>query len=78
MTTTTLDEPRDPTTCPVDGKPKLPAQYVCRGCWWTLQPQARNRLNRKDDDAFRRLAILHEQLGDGVPLNKITIPLNVS
>lgn len=78
MTATTLDEPRDPTTCPVDGKPKLARQYVCRGCWATLQPQARTRLNRRDDGAFRRLAILNEQIDRGVPLREITIPLHVS
>lgn len=49
-------------------------EYLCNGCWWTLQPAARAALNRRDDSAFARLAELHRQLQDDTPLNRIEIP----
>lgn len=54
-------------------KPRRKQQYVCRGCWYTLPSGTRSALNRRDDDAVRRLQQLHQELEDGVPLRNIVI-----
>lgn len=60
--------------CPACRKnPRRGGQYLCRGCWYTLPPGTRTALNRRDDDATRRLSNLHEALQAGTPLRDISI-----
>jgi hypothetical protein len=63
------------TECPTPGctSPKEPRQYLCRGCWFTLQPAARTALNRRDALSSQRLRELYRQLQDGVALHLIEI-----
>ncbi|MGI5223559.1 hypothetical protein [Actinoallomurus sp. CA-142502] len=65
----------DPTTCPTPGCtfPKKASQYLCPGCWYTLQPAARRALSRRDDLAVRRLAELREQLRQDTALRQVVI-----
>lgn len=65
----------DPTAhiCRGCGGHRNRGQYLCRPCWWTLPDAARTALNKKDQRAVRRLADLHVQLRQGVPLNEIEI-----
>ena len=66
----------DLTRCPTPGcasRKPWPRQYLCRGCWFTLQPATRRALNLHDAAAFRRLSDLLEQLRAGVALHQIQI-----
>lgn len=67
--------PLNPPACPTPDcqKPKAAAQYLCRGCWFTLQPAARTALNRRDSLASQRLRELYRQLQAGVALHLIQI-----
>ncbi|MEW2570472.1 hypothetical protein [Streptomyces sp. NPDC047070] len=60
-------------TCPADDRPRRTGQYLCPGCWFTLPAAARTALNRRDDQAVPRLQELLDQLGHGVPLDRIEI-----
>lgn len=59
--------------CPACKGAKVPRQYLCSGCWFTLVPAARRALDRRDDHAVRRLSQLLEQLRAGTPLHRIEI-----
>ncbi len=61
------------TTCPACQQTKTPRQYLCRGCWFTLQPATRTALNKRDDLAMRRLSDLYEALRQGTALHLIEI-----
>lgn len=65
--------PLKPPTCPACKNPKPARLYLCRGCWFTLQPGVRAALNRRDDHAVRRLSDLYEQIRTDVPLREIRI-----
>lgn len=76
--TITLDQdppPEDPLHCLACGHPKRAKDYLCPGCWATLQPRTRTRLRKAGDlsAAARRLASMRAQIRDGVPLNQITV-----
>ena len=62
-----------PRPCPACKGTKQPADYLCRGCWWTLPRAARGPLLRRDALAVRRLSELLDQIRAGVPLHQIEI-----
>ncbi|WP_203596252.1 hypothetical protein [Actinomadura bangladeshensis] len=59
--------------CKSCGGEKNPRHYLCPGCWRQLPAVTQRRLYRKDRAAFRRLADLHEQLRNNVPLAEIEV-----
>lgn len=59
--------------CPACSKAKAPRMYLCRGCWFTLQPTARRALNQRGPVAVARLAELLKQIRAGVALHEIGI-----
>ncbi|MGH3382671.1 MAG: hypothetical protein ACRDP6_48880 [Actinoallomurus sp.] len=59
--------------CPACQGPKPARLYLCRGCWFTLQPRARAALNRRDDLAVTRLRELYDQIQRGIPLREVVI-----
>jgi hypothetical protein len=60
-------------TCPACKALRAPKQYLCEGCWFTLQPGTRSALTRSDNRAAWRLIELNRQLHDDVPLDKIQV-----
>ena len=60
-------------TCPSCRDPKPARLYLCRGCWYTLRPNVRAALNRRDALAARRLSQLLDQLRADVPLHQIEV-----
>lgn len=59
--------------CPACSAPKPARHYLCRGCWFALNPATRRALNRHDPLAGQRLLELHRQLRRDVPLAEITV-----
>jgi hypothetical protein len=59
--------------CPACSGLKAARQYLCRGCWFTLQSAARRALNKHDGLAARRLSELLEQLRNDMPLHLIVV-----
>jgi hypothetical protein len=59
--------------CPACGAPKASGQYLCRGCWFSLDASARRALWRKDGLALKRLGELFEQIKAGVALPDIRV-----
>lgn len=71
------DQPReDPLHCLACGRPKTPRKYLCDGCWFTLPPATRKRLDKRDDviAAARRLGELRRQIRAKVALHMIEVP----
>lgn len=62
-----------PGRCPVDEARKEAYEYLCRGCWYTLQPSTRTALSRRDALAAARLAELRYQISVGTRLADIRI-----
>jgi hypothetical protein len=54
-------------------KERQPNMYFCRTCWFSLPMVTRKALLIEDDVAFRRLAWVHGQIRNGVPLSEIRI-----
>ncbi len=61
------------SACPACKEAKAPRQYLCRGCWFTLQPATRTALNKRDGNAMRRLSDLYEALRQGTALHQIEV-----
>jgi hypothetical protein len=61
------------SACRCCGEAKAPRMYLCRGCWFTLQPTTRTALNRRDAFAMRRLSDLYEALRQGTALHLIEV-----
>lgn len=59
--------------CPGCPGHRHPRQYLCRDCWDQLPGDTRNRLNRRDANAFLRLRQLHAALADRTPLAIIRV-----
>lgn len=68
-----MSAPSTPPPCKGCDGPKPARLYLCRGCWWTLQPGVRAALNRRDDHALRRLSDLLDAIRQGTALNKIEV-----
>lgn len=73
--TATETTPRDPAECPTNGctNRRAPRQYLCKGCWYTLHPTTRGRLNRRDQHATERLKELYRALHNNTPLREIRV-----